>query len=271
MRYGLMESFYMHHSDSQYGVACSDRVELFTKAQQLGFDGIEFGLNRDFAQDPLWTGKGGLRQAMREASLETGVEARSLCLHLFNYEEYSPASVHAAHRTTGRTVLEAALSACSEIGASVILVPFFGTGSLRTPDQIDYLVTEMRYLAETAESLGIRLGLETSLDASSVLAILERIASEAVGVYFDVANTAGLDHEVVQEIRDLGSQIVQVHIKEHPRSPVLGSGEIDFSQVARALHLIGYDGYLVVEQPTSADAVTQANLSYLKRMMGRQD
>jgi sugar phosphate isomerase/epimerase len=46
---------------------------------------------------------------------------------------------------------------------------------------------------------------------------------------------------------------------------------MDFSQVARALHLIGYDGYLVVEQPTSADAVTQANLSYLKRMMGRQD
>ncbi len=271
MRYGLMESFYMHHSDIQYGVACADRLQLFPKAQALGFDGIEFGLNRDYARDPLFAGTGDLRRVMRETSLETGVEVRSLCLHLFNYQEYSPASVHVLHRATGRWILEQSIVACSEIGASVILVPFFGTGSLRTPEQMDYLVAEMQCLAGKAQSLGIRLGLETSLDASSTLSVLERIASEAVGVYFDVANAAGLDHHVVQEILDLGSQIVQVHIKEHPRAPVLGSGEIDFPQVAQALHQIGYDHYLVVEQPSSDDTVVRANLSYLKRVMEGQD
>jgi len=262
-----MESFYMHHSDTQYGVACSDRVELFAKAQQLGFDGIEFGLSRDYAQDPLWTGQGDLRQAMGSASLETGVEARSLCLHLFNYEEYSPASQDPAHRATGRRIVEGAMEACSEIGASVILVPFFGTGGLRTPDQTSHLVSEMRGLADIAESLGVCLALETALAASTVLGILDRIGSAAVGAYFDVANTAGLDHDVVQEIRELGSRIVQVHIKEHPRTLVLGSGEIGFPQVAQALRQIGYDDYLVVEQPTSDDAVAQANLSYLRRVM----
>jgi sugar phosphate isomerase/epimerase len=265
-----MESFYMHHSDTQYGVACSDRVALFKRAQQLGFDGIEFGLNQDCAQDPLWTGKGNLRQAMVAASLETGVEARSLCLHLFNYEEYSPASLNPAHRAMGRRIVMGAMEACSEIGASVILVPFFGTGSLRTPDQTEHLISEMRGIADTAESLGIFLALETALAAPSVLEILERIGSTAVGVYFDVANTAGLDHDVVQEIRELGSRIVQVHIKEHPRTPLLGSGEIDFPLVAQALHQIDYDDYLVVEQPTSEDSVTRANLSYLRQVMQGQ-
>jgi len=269
MRYALMESFQMHHSDTRYGVACSDRVELFTKAHQLGFDGIEFGLNRDYAQDPLWTGEADLRQVMRAASLETGVEARSLCLHLLNYKEYSPASADVTYRATAQQILEQALVACHEIGASVILVPFFGTSTLQDPGQIDHLVIEMRSCATTAESLGIYLGLETSLDAAANLAILERIASDAIQVYFDIANAVELNYDVVQEIRDLGSRIVQVHIKEYPQAPILGSGVTDFPRVMQALHQIGFHDYLVVEQPTSDDAVTRANLSYLKRVIGR--
>jgi sugar phosphate isomerase/epimerase len=149
-----MQSFYMHHSNSQYGVACSDRLELFARAQQLGFDGIEFGLDRDYAQDPLWTGDVDLRQAMRDASAQTGVEARSLCLHLLNYEEYSPASPDAAYRATARELVEQTLEACHEIGASVILLPFFGTSDLRTGRRIDNLVTEMRSCAATGGQSG---------------------------------------------------------------------------------------------------------------------
>jgi sugar phosphate isomerase/epimerase len=89
-----------------------------------------------------------------------------------------------------------------------------------------------------------------------------------VGIYFDTANTVGLNFHVVQEILELGSRIAQVHIKEYPRSSALGSGEIDFARVAQAFDQIGYHDYLVVEQPTSDDAVMRANLAYLKQMVG---
>lgn len=39
MKYALMESFQMHHSGTWYGVACSNRIELFSKAKALRFDG----------------------------------------------------------------------------------------------------------------------------------------------------------------------------------------------------------------------------------------
>ena len=267
MKYALMEQFQMHNTDTMFGVASSDRVELFTKAQQLGFDGIEFGLNPDYTQDPFWTGKGDLRQEMREASRETGVEARSLCLHLLNHEEYSPASTDAAYRSTARQLLEHVLEACHETGISVILVPFFGTALLQSTDQIDHLVDEISACAAMAESVGICLGLETSLEAADNLAILERIASDTVRVYFDTANAVFLGYDVVQEALDLGSRIVQVHIKDHPETPVLGKGEIDFRRVAQAFHQVGFGDYLVLELPTSDDSVTQANLSYIKRMV----
>ena len=267
MRYGLMESFLMHHSDARYGVACSDRIELFARAKELGFDGIEFGLDRDYAEDPLWTGEGDLRQTMAEASARAGVEACSLCLHLLNHREHSPASPDPIDRATSRLILNEALVACDDIGASVILLPFFGTATLRTREQIDYLVAEMRSLAPTAESMGICLALETSLEASAALAILEQIASDSVQVYFDTGNAAASEYDVVQEIQDLGQRIAQVHVKDHPSTPVLGSGQIDFLSALQALHRVGFQGYLVLELPTSDDAVTHTNLSCLRRVV----
>jgi sugar phosphate isomerase/epimerase len=264
MKYGLMELFQMHHSDTRYGVPASDRIELFGKAKAMGFAGIEFGLGLDYAEDPLWAGKGSLRRAIGEASAETGVAARSICLHLFNYREYSPASEEAAHRAQGREILEGALAACREIGASVILVPFFGTAALETRERIEHLVAEMRSCAPLAESLGVCLGLETTLEASALCAVVDRIDSEAVQVYFDTGNTAGLGYDVTREIEQLGSRIAQLHIKDHPSVPVLGEGEVDFGCAIRALHTVGFDDYLVLELPTLDDGAMQSSLAYLR-------
>jgi len=226
MKYGLMELFQMHHSDTRYGVAASDRIELFHKAKALGFDGIELGMGCDYATDPLWTGEGGLRQMIWEASAATGVEARSLCLHLLNCRQYSPASGDPTHRATAQRIVEGALEACHMIGASVILLPFFGTSTLEAPEHIAHLVAEMRACALMAESLGICLALETSLDARRTCKLLDQIHSEAVRVYFDTGNAMELGYD--------------------------------------PLRRIGFDGYLVLELPTSDDATTHANLSYLK-------
>ena len=266
MKYGLMELFQMHHSETRYGVVSSDRLELFEKAKTLGFDGIEFGLQSDYVEDPLWTGEGDLRWVLKEASSTTGVEARSLCLHLLNYRENSPASEDAAHRAKARQILEGAMEACHEIGASVILVPFFGTATLETREQMDQLVSEMRSYAPLAESLGVCLALETTLDAPTTCGILDEIHSKAVQVYFDTGNTAGRGYDVLREIQHLGRRIAQVHIKDSPTIPSLKNGRVDFRRVIQTLQGIGYQDYLVLELPTLDDETMQASLSYLKRL-----
>ena len=69
MKYGIMESFRMHNSRTEYGLrADGDRASVLSKAGKLGFQGIEFGIGLDYKDDPLWTGDGDVRQAMREAT-----------------------------------------------------------------------------------------------------------------------------------------------------------------------------------------------------------
>ncbi len=137
---------------------------------------------------------------------------------------------------------------------------------MRSPERVEFLIREMQACAPMAASLGVCLAIETSLDAPRTLRIIERIGSDAVQVYFDTGNTAGLNHDVVQEILELNRTIVQIHIKNSPASPVLKQGHIDFMPVLEALHQIQFEDYLVLEIPTSDDSTTRSNLDHLKRL-----
>lgn len=269
MKYGIMETFQMHHSQSGYGLkADGDRVALFSKAGELGFQGVELGIGLDYREDPLWTGYGHMRQAIKEAAQTTGVEAASICLHLLNYRENSPASDEVEYRKTADEIIRNTIDACAHIGASVILVPFFGTAELKSEEQIQRLISKMRELSLIAEDKGVCLALETSLNAAHMVRIVEAVGSDCVQVYFDTGNTAGFGNDIVREIEELGERIVQIHIKDNP-SGTLGEGDIDFDAAIDALKRVGFNGYLMLETPSTDDSITAAirNLSYLKNIV----
>jgi len=269
MKYGVMEGFRMHHSQTEYGLKQSgERTFLFPMAEELGFHGVELGIGLDYREDPLWTGQGGARQAIKLEARRTGVEAASICLHLLNYDENSPASGNAEHREAGREIIRNAVEACAHIGASVILVPFFGTAALKSDKQTQHLIDEMRALSVAAEERGVCLALETSLEAPQLVRVIESIGSDHVKVYFDTGNTASKGYDVTREITALGGLIAQVHVKDHP-SRTLGEGVIDFVGAIAALEDTGFDGYLVLETPSLDDSVAAApsNLAYLRRVV----
>jgi L-ribulose-5-phosphate 3-epimerase len=269
MKYGVMEYFRMHGSQTEYGLRSEDdRTGLFPKAKELGFHGIEFGFGLDYRKDPLWTGEGYTRQAIREAAGLTGVEAASICLHLLNHKENSPASDREEHREAGREIIGNAIEACASIGASVILVPFFGTAALKSEEQKQLMISEMRRMAPIAEDRGVCLALEVSMKAPELVHTVEAIGSDYVQVYFDVGNAASAKHDVVQEIMGLGEHISQVHVKDYP-SRTLGEGDINFNEIIGALKEVGYDGYLMLETPSLQDSTGAAssNINYLRRVV----
>jgi len=268
MKYGIMESFRMHNNQAEYGLRSdSDRASLFTKAGKLGFQGIEFGIGLDYKENPLWTGDGDVRQSMREAAQITGVEAASICLHLLNYMENSPASSEAEHREAADEIIRKTIEACAHIGASVILVPFFGTAILKSEKQIQQLIGEMREHSPFAEEKGVCLALETSLDAADMVRIVEAVDSDCVQVYFDTGNTASIGYDIAQEIEQLGEYIVQTHIKDSP-SGTLGEGRVDFRAAIGAFERVGFDGYLMLETPSKDDSTAEAikNLDYISQI-----
>jgi hexulose-6-phosphate isomerase len=191
---------------------------------------------------------------------------------MLNYIENSLISENSKHRKTSLEIILNTIDICTDIGASLVLVPFFGTASIITKKQIQILTMEMQKLANPAEEKGVHLGLETGLEASTMVQLVESIGSDHVGVYFDTGNTASKGYNMKHEISTLSENILQVHIKDYPYRK-LGEGNINFHDVISSLKKISFDGYLILETPSLDDSSKTAieNLEFLKQTLAGVD
>ncbi|MCZ6680132.1 MAG: sugar phosphate isomerase/epimerase [Candidatus Poribacteria bacterium] len=236
--------------------------ETFSKAKEIGFDGVEICIGGNYREHPLWS-KSGVAE-IRALSEKIGIETPSLSPGGFT--SYTFAHPNDETRAEGIAMLQHLSTVSPELGAKVILVPFFGNGKIEM-EQITAarFIDGLKAAAETAEKYSVCLALESTLNADDHQQILDQVASPAVGVYYDMGNATGLGYDAAQEIRQLGDAIAQMHIKDTGGNHA-GEGEVDFPAVIEATHAIGYDGWYVLETPSKDDPIAAAakNLNFAR-------
>lgn len=248
------------------GVLKQPTERVFQEAQKIGFDGIEFDLARDYKNDILWTKEG--RGRLLDLTRGTGVEVSSVCLGALWGQTF--ASDEAEDRRRAKEVVTEAARFTPELGTNVILVPIVGVENQDAAVGVERWVAGLRECAPVAEQTGAVLALENvgrspANSAPSIKTILEQVSSPAVKAYYDVGNGKSLGYDPLEELRLLGKQVAQVHIKG-VKSAQLWENTLDMTAVARTLKQIGYDGYLVFETQATEDPLEGAarNLKLLK-------
>ena len=236
--------------------------ESFQKAKEIGFDGVEVCMGADYRDHILWQ-DGGIDQVNSLAEA-TGVEVPSLSPGGFTaYTFMHPTD---STRSEGIAKLQYLAEIAPQLGAKVILVPFFGNGQIED-EHIDAprFIDGLKAAAETAEKYGVSLAVESTLSADQHQRIIDNVGSSAVGVYYDMGNATGFGYDSPSEIRSLGSAISQMHIKDTQGNHA-GEGDVDFPAVFDAAHAIGYDSWFVLETPGKDDPVASAaqNLNFVK-------
>jgi sugar phosphate isomerase/epimerase len=234
----------------------------FSKAKEIGFNGIETCIGRDYREHRLWSDAG--INELKTLSEEAGVEMPSLSPGGFT--SYTFAHSDDEKRAEGIVMLQYLSAICPKLGAKVILVPFFGDGEIQkehitAPRFIDGL----KMAAGTAEKYDVFLALESTLNADEHQQILDQVGSPAVGVYYDMGNATSRGYDPAREIQQLGKAIVQMHIKD-TKGNHAGEGDVDFPAVIEAIHAIGYDGWLVLETPSkdNLSAAAAKNLNFVR-------
>ncbi len=253
MRFGAMQ-----------GILRRSGRALIEAAAAIGFEGVELDLGPG---DPVLSpaGRADLRQAARDA----GLAIPSLCLGALNGFGFKSADPDV--RLRAATLIGDAIDTAADLGARVILIPFFGDSELHTAEDRERVVRGMAAVAPRAEQAGVRLGMENTLGAGQDLQMLAAIGSPAVGVYFDVSNAMWWHHDSPEEIRRLGAAIVQIHFKDgrggHSNA-MLGEGHVDFPACVAAMRAIGYEGWVVLESAAPRDPVAdaRANLTFARSL-----
>jgi len=257
--------------------------EQIPKAREANLQGIQVSVGRN--PEEVLLREPGVRRRYLELGRQHGITFHSIAagdlLNRFPLASDPRAAVW---------VIDAVESAAA-LGASNVLMAFFGNGDLRLrnedgefvnesegefasyrldEEKVTSVVDTLRQIVPRAADVGVVLGLENTLTAEQNLAIMERVGSEWLEVYYDVGNSTGNGYDVPGELRQIGNdRLCEVHLKDW-NTPLLGSedGMVDMPAAAAALSDIEFDKWLVLESSGREGRFledTLANVAWVKQ------
>ncbi len=241
-----------------------DKQGAIEAVDELGMDGLELvipdgihgvgpdgmGLQREHRpveHDEIWSPDD--RATLVELADEHGVSLPSICPSFLNMRA-GLTSADPEERIAVRERLSDLIVAAEDIGAAVILVPFFMDAEIESTEQRERVAEEIAALGDEAGTAGVTLAIENTLDATANRELLDAIDHPAAAIYYDVANVTSFGYDPATELRELGDAVAQIHFKDGHgggSDAMLGEGSVDFDGVAGAIDDIGYDDWIVIE------------------------
>ena len=231
-------------------------------AKKLGFAGVEVSLGRRVTDDKLPLDRPEAIAKYKQAFQEHSFRPAGTCLDVLHVN-------YLKNDKLGQRWVLDGIRVTKELGAKVMLLPFFGKGALETQAEKEYVGDALRELAPQAEKAGVTLGLENTISAEDNVRIVERAKSKAVLVYYDIGNSSRNGFDVTREIEWLGNKrICQMHFKDNPG--YLGDGKIDLRRVVQAVSRIGFEGFANLETDSPSKQVEpdmRRNLAFVRRVI----
>lgn len=219
--------------------------------REAGYDLIEIPLLDPYSFDPV-SG----RKILEESGL-----AINASLGLTDATDISSDRVESV--AAGEALLNKALEVLHDMGAGYLVGVVYGALKKHmqpaTPTGRGNGQEVLRRVANRAETLGIRVGLEvvnryeTNLlnTAKQAVTYVEELGHTNVYVHLDTYHMNIEEADMMSPVLTAGAHLGYVHIGESHRG-YLGSGSVDFGTLFRTLAVIGYDGPLVFESFSSA-------------------
>jgi len=238
------------------------RLSSFALAKKLGFEGVQVSYNPT-GTDSLAVKDN--RPKFLETAKESGLDIASLAMGFLNN---SPL----ATSPEAENWVEDCLDAMVEMNVDQVLLAFFVKADMdQNKDHQPMVIEKLKRLASIAARKKKILAVESTLSAEDHLKLLDAVGSDAVKIYYDVANSTSKGYDIFREMKLLGSRklISQIHFKEY--SVRLGDGDIDFRKVCETLRSIDYEGWFIVEgaDPGDWQESQAANVQYVKKLIGR--
>jgi L-ribulose-5-phosphate 3-epimerase len=238
--------------------------ETLEKAASIGLDGVQISPQK--ATEKLSYATKEEQEMYRQAVKDTGVQIASVGLNVTN--KYPLAT-----DPRGTDWLFQTVDAAAALGCTSTLIAFFGKGALNDGKtkklkkaEIDSVVGKLKEAAPYAKKKGVYLGLENTLSAKDNIAIMDRVGSDAVQVYYDIANSTGNGYDVPAEIRMLKGRICEFHFKN--TKGLFGESGVDCVPIAEAINEINYSGWLVLERHFGDDMLGyyKQNAKYVREL-----
>ncbi len=237
----------------------SSKPEAVGIAKSLGLAGLQVTLGRHSDGERLLLDDAELQRRFVDESRKHSLPIDATYLDILHVNCLK-------NDTAAQKLVLHGIDATKALGAPILMTVFFGKCSITNHDELDYVAGLFKDLAREAERKHIIIGFENLLSAEDNARAMDRVASNAFKIYYDIGNSTNVGgFDVPKEIRWLGkSRVCQFHIKD---KGYLGEGKVDVRGALEAIRDIGFQGFgnLETGSPSgSVEADARRNLTYLR-------
>jgi sugar phosphate isomerase/epimerase len=235
--------------------------------KDIGADGVEIDMGglgqRETFDNQL--AKPEIRQQFIDKAKELNLEICSLAMTGFYAQSF-------ATRPTYERMLQDCFDTMKALNVKVAFLPLGTQGDLRkNPELRPAIVERLKVVGKMAQKAGVVVGIETALDATGEVALLDEIGSKHIQIYFNFSNPLKEGRDLNQELRILGrKRICQMHATDEDGVWLQNNTRLDMQKVKQTLADIGWQGWLVIERsrdatdPRNVKKNFGANAAYLK-------
>lgn len=235
-----------------------DASRTFDTIAQIGFDGVEVSL--------LGVGKSKAENLRKTADMYGLQITCSTGLGVGQ----DPSSSNKTERTLAKQVLTQQIEITHALGATslagVVASPWGVFDPKNISNRLQYSAETLGELQPVLQQYNVKLGIESVnrfesdlvSTADYALTIANQSGAENVGVLLDSFHMNIEEKYPAQMLQKADKKLFHYHISAHDRG-VPAQGRYDFTADAKALHSIGYNGWVTAEMfvlsgmPTSRD------------------
>lgn len=230
-----------------------DVFQYVSVAKEIGYDGVEFPLVDPFAFDYTYAKKL-LAENNLKCTCGTGLNPIA-----------DISSVNEEKRLMGIEHLKKAIDICNHLESDTlggVLYAPWGLKKSRAEAKEDILrsIDTLKDIDEYAQEKGVTLALEILNryesyfinTVSEGLSLLKKIAGKNIKLHFDTFHAHIEEENMYEAILKGGDNIQHIHFCENTRG-VPGTGQIDWSNVKKALKEINYDKWIMIENFVMSD------------------
>jgi predicted hexulose-6-phosphate isomerase len=254
--------------------------QLMRRARTLGFDFLEIAI--DETDDKLarlkWSNAE--KSAFSRARLDEGLPVN--CLIFSALRKWPLGAPNAATRRQGVELLRRGIDFASQTGIRCLQLPgYYSFYAPAGPDGGARFTEALIAASAFAACAGVMLALE-NMDGSDItdiptaLAHVQAVGSPWLRLYPDIGNLAANGHDVEEQIRIGGREMIGIHVKDarpgqYRRVP-FGAGCVPFERAFSALARIPYAGPFLIEMwnddDANSDAIARSALTFVQQQLG---
>jgi D-psicose/D-tagatose/L-ribulose 3-epimerase len=221
--------------------------DLLASLRKQGFSAIEIPMFDPSALDT---------RAIRRTLIANDL-ASTVCSIL--PAEINPISPDADTRKRSHIHLKRCIEAASAMGAHVLAGPIYAPigylpGHRRQTDEWQWFVEALLAVEDLLDANDVTLAIEPVnrsethflRTAQEALGLFDIIPNERIGVTIDTFHANIEEKSTPSALLALGKRLKHIHLSENDRG-IIGTGQIDFTLIHRALQAISYDGLLIIE------------------------